>query len=138
MYPDAIVPLSVKIYTELKGNVVKNYFIRFTTEATTQAGEYSYALKLKTEKGTVLHTYEITLVVYDVILPETATLRTAVGLSIKSLAKMYRITATATDPLSGTYLERATKLYVKYYEFLTCEGYPGSYEHEMDRRSDVC
>lgn len=118
MYPDALVPLYAVEKTELKADTVKNYFIRFTTETDTEAGEYTYVLKLKTEKGTVLHTYSVTLVVHNVVLPETATLRTAVGLSIKSLAKAYLITATATDPLVGSFLERATEIYVKYYEFL--------------------
>jgi hypothetical protein len=118
MYPDALIPLDVKKSFDLPKETVRGIFIRFTTETSAAAGKYIYNVKLKTKAGTVLHSYELTLNVYDVVLPEASTLRTAVGLSIQSLAKQHYIIATVTDPLIGKHLERATELYVKYYEFL--------------------
>ncbi len=78
-YTDALIPYyGRRLVVEEK--IILPFMIEFKTDETTPAGDYEYVYELKERNGNVLATYNITVHVWDFVLPEDNTFVTAVGL----------------------------------------------------------
>lgn len=115
-YPDPIAPSDGTV--RLSKNETRTMLINFTTTAETKAGTYEYTAELKNNKKEVLHTYNFTVVVYDITYPEAPTLDTAVGLGLRSIAFINGLTNDPTVNVSEENEEAAREILVKYYEYM--------------------
>ncbi len=79
-YTDSLIPYYGK-RLQLKKNRVLPFMIEFTTTKDTPAGEYKYVYELKDKDKNVLATYNITVHVWDITLPEEKTFVTAVEIT---------------------------------------------------------
>ncbi len=79
-YTDSLIPYyGRKLIVEPE--VILPFMIEFKTTKDTPAGEYKHVFEFKNKEGEVLATYNITVHVWDIILPEEKTFATAVGMA---------------------------------------------------------
>ncbi len=78
-YTDSLIPYYGRRLT-LEKNVALPFMVEFTTDENTPAGEYEYVYELKDKDGVIYATFNITVHVWDITLPEDKTFATAVGL----------------------------------------------------------
>ncbi len=78
-YTDSLIPYYGKRLQLEKGRVLP-FMIEFTTTKDTPAGDYEYVYELKDKDKNVLATYNITVHVWDISLPEDKTFASAAGM----------------------------------------------------------
>ncbi len=78
-YTDSLIPYYGK-RLQLQENRTLAFMIDFTTTKDTPAGEYKYVYEVKDSDKKVIATYNITVHVWDITLPEEKTFQTAGGL----------------------------------------------------------
>jgi hypothetical protein len=115
-YPDPLAPSDGTV--RISKNETRTLMINFTTDQSTKAGVYEYEATLKSNKNEVLHTYTISVVVYEVTYPETPTLDTAVGLGLRAIAYQYGLTNDPSIDAPEENEEAAREILVKYYEYM--------------------
>ena len=115
-YPDPIAPSDGAV--RLSKGETRTMLINFTTTSETEAGTYEYTATLKNNKGEVLHTYNIGVVVYDIVYPEAPTLDTAVGLSMRAIAFQYGLTNDPTYDVPEEHIETAREMLAIYYDYM--------------------
>lgn len=79
-YTDALVPYSGGKLT-LERRVALPFMIEFKTNENTVAGDYEYKYELRNKKGEAIASFDITVHVWDILLPADKTFVTAAGLS---------------------------------------------------------
>ena len=87
LYTDALIPYSGR-KVSLKKNIILPFMVEFTTTKDTPAGEYKYVYDLVGKKDELLATFNITVHVWDIVLPEDKSFATSAGLN-KSWMGMY-------------------------------------------------
>ncbi len=78
-YTDALIPYYGK-RLKLQASRILPFMVEFTTTKDTPAGEYKYVYEVKDKDKNVLATYNITVHVWDIVLPEERTFQTTGGL----------------------------------------------------------
>ena len=78
-YTDALIPYYGRKLT-LERRVTLPFMLEYTADENTPAGEYKYLYELTDNDGNVLATYNVTVHVWDFMLPKEKTFGTAVGI----------------------------------------------------------
>ncbi len=78
-YTDALIPYYGR-RLQVKADVALPFMVEFTTTKDTPAGEYKYVYEVNDKDKKVIATFNITVHVWDIVLPEKKTFATAVGL----------------------------------------------------------
>lgn len=79
-YTDALIPYYGR-RLQVEAGVALPFMVEFTTTKDTPAGEYKYVYEAKDKDKKVIATFNITVHVWDIVLPEEKTFQTSVGLS---------------------------------------------------------
>ena len=79
-YTDSLIPYYSKKLS-VEGNTALTFMLEFTTFDVTPAGEYEYVYKLYDLRGDVVSTYNVTLHVWDYMIPEERTFESAFGIA---------------------------------------------------------
>lgn len=116
-HPDALAPFNGTV--RFSNNEVRSLLVNFKTTAETKAGDYEYELQLL-DKDEVLHTYNVTVRVYEITYPEKPTLETAFGIELRSIAFSHGIIDSLPNPYVPTEeeFEAIEEIYLKYYEYM--------------------
>ena len=125
-YPDGLVPYYDGFNVD--AGVTKTHLIRFSTDESTKAGEYSFKFELRSAGGDVLQEYNAKVKVWDFALPKTLTSDGITGLDKRMIIAKEKI----NGPKGGTY-------YRMYYEMLLQYGF-STYDLPydiLDERADA-
>ncbi len=104
-WPDPLEPVSK---FDIEAGELTNILVRFTTNAKTEAGKYSFVLALKDGNGEVIFNYTVRIKVWNFALPEEYVICTAMDLKREQIAAKHGV----TDP------DEIQRLYEAYYELL--------------------
>ena len=85
-YTDALIPYYGRKLT-LNKKVTLPFMLEYTADENTPAGDYKYVYELTDKDGKVLATYNITVHVWDFVLPKDKTFATAAGVNYAFLSK---------------------------------------------------
>ncbi len=78
-YTDSLIPYNGK-KLKLQADITLPFMLEFKTTKDTPAGDHKYVYEYKDKEGNVLATFNITVHVWDIVLPEEKTFQTAGGL----------------------------------------------------------
>ncbi len=79
-YTDALIPYNGRRLI-VEANTILPFMIEFKTDKDTPAGEYKYVYEIKDRKDNVYATYNITVHVWDIFIPEDRSFATSAGLN---------------------------------------------------------
>ncbi len=123
-WTDALIPYYGRTL-RLPANKNFPFFVDFKTTKDTPAGDYKYTFSFVDEATDVLLTYNITVHVWDITLPEEKTFATSVGIS--------------TYHVNRFFSNGGTEMYIKFYEMLlenNMSAYDLPYDI-LDERADA-